>query len=136
MNIKEALLRRIAALPDDCDWPDVFRAVNDAHADHVSRPKRVRELQAPYGAQAPADEHHSGEEAAVGNDYDVIIERDTEGFYVASVPALRGCHTQGRSMEQVLDRVREAIELCLEVAGGRPADTGFVGVRRVSVAAG
>ncbi|MCI0691614.1 type II toxin-antitoxin system HicB family antitoxin [candidate division KSB1 bacterium] len=48
-------------------------------------------------------------------DFNVIIERDSEGFYVASVPALRGCHTQARSLDDLVQRLREAIELCLEV---------------------
>ena len=50
--------------------------------------------------------------------FDVVIERDAEGFYVASVPALPGCHTQARSPDVLAERVREAIRLCLEVAGG------------------
>lgn len=50
--------------------------------------------------------------------FDVVIERDSEGFYVASVPALRGCHTQARSLDALMERVQEAISLCLEVAPG------------------
>ena len=50
-------------------------------------------------------------------EFDVLIERDSEGYYVASVPALRGCHTQARSLDQLMNRVREAIQLCLEVEG-------------------
>jgi predicted RNase H-like HicB family nuclease len=46
--------------------------------------------------------------------FDVVIERDEEGYYVASVPRLPGCHTQARSLDAVMDRIREAIELCLE----------------------
>ena len=46
--------------------------------------------------------------------FDVVIERDEEGFYVASVPQLPGCHTQARSLDEVTERTREAIELCLE----------------------
>ena len=49
--------------------------------------------------------------------FDVVIERDEEGFYVASVPQLRGCHTQGRSLDEAMSRIREATELCLEVDG-------------------
>jgi predicted RNase H-like HicB family nuclease len=45
----------------------------------------------------------------------VVIERDKEGYYVASVPALPGCHTQARSFDELMDRVREAIALWLEV---------------------
>ena len=47
--------------------------------------------------------------------FDVLIERDTDGYYVASVPALPGCHTQAKSLDTLMKRVREAIELCLEV---------------------
>lgn len=48
-------------------------------------------------------------------DFNVIIERDSEGYYVASVPALRGCHTQAKSLDTLMERVREVVELCLEV---------------------
>lgn len=66
-------------------------------------------------------------------EFSVIVERDTEGYYVASVPALAGCHTQARSLDQLMERVREAIALCLEVEGGVSASTDFVGVQRVIV---
>lgn len=48
--------------------------------------------------------------------YKVIIERDEDGRYVASVPALPGCHTQGKTMQELQRNVRDAIRLCLEVA--------------------
>ncbi|MGE5647528.1 MAG: type II toxin-antitoxin system HicB family antitoxin [Acidobacteriota bacterium] len=47
--------------------------------------------------------------------FDVLIERDSEGFYIASVPQLAGCHTQAHSLDLVMERIREAIALCLEV---------------------
>lgn len=47
--------------------------------------------------------------------FPVIIEQDEDGIYVASVPDLRGCHTQAKSMEELDKRVKEAIDLCLEV---------------------
>lgn len=65
--------------------------------------------------------------------FDVIIERDRAGYYVASVPALRGCHTQAKSMDALLKRIREAIELCLDVDGEQPEPLDFVGVQRVTV---
>ena len=46
--------------------------------------------------------------------FNVIVERDSEGYYVASVPELRGCHTQARSLDVLMKRIQEAIELCLE----------------------
>jgi predicted RNase H-like HicB family nuclease len=67
--------------------------------------------------------------------FDVVIERDEEGNYVASVPELRGCHTQAQSLDLLMERIREAIELCLEVEGEPPTKLEFVGVQRVIVAA-
>ena len=46
--------------------------------------------------------------------FNVIIERDVEGWYVPSVPELQGCHTQAKSLDVLMERIREAIELCLE----------------------
>ncbi len=47
-------------------------------------------------------------------EFSVIIEKDEDGFFVASVPALLGCHTQAKSLDTLMKRVKEAIELCLE----------------------
>ncbi|MBI3528362.1 MAG: type II toxin-antitoxin system HicB family antitoxin [Betaproteobacteria bacterium] len=69
-------------------------------------------------------------------DFDVVVERDGEGFYVASVPSLPGCHTQAKSLDELMVRIREAIELCLEVQGGKPESLQFIGVQRVTVADG
>ncbi|HEY3916095.1 MAG TPA: type II toxin-antitoxin system HicB family antitoxin [Verrucomicrobiae bacterium] len=67
------------------------------------------------------------------HEFSVIVERDKDGYYVASVPELRGCHTQARSLDKLIERVKEAIELCLEVEHDLPATTEFVGVQRVTV---
>ena len=67
--------------------------------------------------------------------FDVVIERDEEGFYVASVPQLPGCHTQAESLDQVMERIREAIALCLDVEGAPLRSLEFVGIQRVTVAA-
>jgi predicted RNase H-like HicB family nuclease len=48
-------------------------------------------------------------------EYNVVIERDSEGYFVASAPALPGCHTQAMSLDVLMERIREAIELWLEV---------------------
>jgi predicted RNase H-like HicB family nuclease len=66
-------------------------------------------------------------------EFSVIIERDAEGYYVATVPALRGCHTQAKSLDTLLERIREAIELCLEVEGEDIQIQEFIGVQRVQV---
>ena len=67
--------------------------------------------------------------------FDVIVEKDSEGYFVASVPALAGCYTQAKSLDELMERIREAIELCLEVQGDVPESLEFVGVQRISVAA-
>ena len=67
------------------------------------------------------------------SEYSVIIEQDSDGTYVASVPALKGCHTQGRSLDQVMDRIREAIELCIEEQDGDIENLDFVGIQKISL---
>ena len=65
--------------------------------------------------------------------FDVVIEKDSKGFFVATFPALPGCHTQATSLDPLMARIKEAIELCLEVAGTDPESLEFVGVQRVTV---
>ena len=48
-------------------------------------------------------------------EFKILIEQDEDGFFVASVPELHGCHTQAKSLDVLMKRIREAIELCLEV---------------------
>jgi predicted RNase H-like HicB family nuclease len=67
--------------------------------------------------------------------FDVIMERDEEGYYVASVPQFHGCHTQGGSLDEVMLRVREAVELCLEVEGEPEGNLEFIGTQRITIAA-
>ena len=71
----------------------------------------------------------------MAHQFDVVIERDEEGMYVASVPQLPGCHTDAASLDELMVEIREAIELCLEVRGSEPAPLEFVGIQRVTVAA-
>ena len=66
-------------------------------------------------------------------DFSIIVERDQDGYYVASVPELPGCHTQARSLDKLIDRVREAIELCLEVQHGQASTNEFIGVQRITI---
>ena len=69
----------------------------------------------------------------MSREFNVIIERDGDGYYVGSVPALQGCHTQARSLDELMDRIREAIELCVEMQGDNLDPLDFVGVQRVTV---
>ena len=70
----------------------------------------------------------------MAKEFSVIIERDAEGYYVASVPGLRGCHTQARSLDDLMTRIREAVELCLKVQGEDIEPLDFVGVQKITVA--
>jgi predicted RNase H-like HicB family nuclease len=49
--------------------------------------------------------------------YEAKIERDEDGWWVASVPSVDGCHTQGKTIAQARERIQEALELCLEESG-------------------
>jgi predicted RNase H-like HicB family nuclease len=64
-------------------------------------------------------------------EFNVIIERDEDGYFVASVPELRGCHTQAKSHDVLMKRVKETIQLCLEVE--EPVSNEFIGIQRVAV---
>ena len=63
----------------------------------------------------------------------MVVEQDEAGYYVASVPALPGCHTQARSLDELTERIREAIALYLEADDVPEERLEFVGVQRVSV---
>ena len=52
--------------------------------------------------------------------FTVLIEQDEDGYYVASVPALKSCYTQAKTREELYPRLREVIELCLEEAEPTP----------------
>ena len=66
-------------------------------------------------------------------EFNVIIEQDDEGFFVGSVPDLKGCHTQAKSLDELMERMQEAIELCLEVEGVDVVANKFIGVRKLAV---
>ena len=70
--------------------------------------------------------------------FTVLIERDEDGRFVASIPSLKGCHTQGKSLDQVMRRIREAAELWLEVRGSRRRPLpglDFVGIQQLDIPA-
>lgn len=66
-------------------------------------------------------------------EFNVIIEKDEDGFYIATVPALRGCHTQAKSLDELMERTKEAIELCLEEEKDIKYPYDFVGVQKITV---
>jgi predicted RNase H-like HicB family nuclease len=66
-------------------------------------------------------------------EFNVVIERDADGMLVASVPALPGCYTQAPTHDELMARIKEAIELHLEDRGEPIEDLEFVAVERVRV---
>lgn len=130
---KIVVMRVIEALPGDASWEEILRAVRVAAGYRGGSPSdgsvSVREPAFSFGL-APLTPQPS--EDPMERTFDVVVERDEEGFYVGSVPGIRGCHTQARTVEELMERVREAIMLCLEVMGGEP-DMEYLGLKRVSV---
>ena len=57
----------------------------------------------------------------------VVIERDEDGYYVGEVPQLRACYRQGRTLEELLENIREVIQMCLEE--GEEPSTEFIGLQ-------
>jgi predicted RNase H-like HicB family nuclease len=63
----------------------------------------------------------------------IIIELDEDGFYIISCPTFKGCHSYGKTIEEGIENIREAIELCLE--DERPETLNkFVGFRELEIA--
>ncbi len=67
----------------------------------------------------------------MSQDFYVIIEKDEDGFYVGEVPALKGCYAQGGNVEELLNYMREVIEMCLEDENVSPNE--FIGVQKLSI---
>ena len=65
--------------------------------------------------------------------FTVVIERDEDGFYVATVPSLQGCHTQAKNLDTLMKRVREVVQLCLEDEDAEIEGLELVGIQQISV---
>ena len=66
-------------------------------------------------------------------DFTVLIEQGEDGAYIATVPSLKSCYTQADSIAELLEKVHEVIELCLE-ENETPIRTKFVGVQQIEIA--
>lgn len=65
-------------------------------------------------------------------EFTVIIERGEDGYFIGSVPELKGCHSQGKTIDELIENIKEAIQLCLEVEGEtEPLE--FIGIQKVKV---
>jgi len=65
--------------------------------------------------------------------FNIIIEKDADGYLVASVPSLKGCHTQAKSYDELMARIKEAIELCLEMEKEEFETLEFIGFQRIAI---
>ena len=66
-------------------------------------------------------------------DFTVLIEQDEDGIYIAKVPEIQGCYTQGKSIEEVLRRIKEAIEVCLEGDKEDIIPLKFIGIQKIQI---
>jgi predicted RNase H-like HicB family nuclease len=67
-------------------------------------------------------------------EFTVVIEKDEEGYFVGTVPQLRGCHSQAKSLDKLMVRMKEAVQLCLEVEGETPdSNLQFIGVQKIAI---
>lgn len=67
-------------------------------------------------------------------DFNIIIEKDSEGYFVSEVVELPGCHTQAKTMEELIERTKEAIALYLECEEpGIDIRSEFIGVQKIEV---
>tara|TARA_Y100000310_G_scaffold334528_1_gene414528 strand:- start:130 stop:354 length:225 start_codon:yes stop_codon:yes gene_type:complete len=65
--------------------------------------------------------------------FTVLIEKGEDGFYIATVPDIPGCYTQAKNIGELMDRIKEAIEVCLESDKEEVKPLEFVGVQQVEI---
>jgi predicted RNase H-like HicB family nuclease len=66
-----------------------------------------------------------------GREFYVVIEKDEDGIYIGEVPQLRSCYSQGETLDELIENIKEVIRLCLEEEPGILPE--FVGIQRVQV---
>jgi len=70
----------------------------------------------------------------MSREFTVVIEKDEDGYFVGTVPQLQGCHTQAKSLDKLMQRMKEAVLLCLEEEGlVGDGELQFIGVQRIAV---
>lgn len=65
-------------------------------------------------------------------EFNIVIEKGEDGYLLAEVLELDGCRTQAKTMDELLDRTREVVELCLEEQTERPVRS-FIGFQKIEV---
>ncbi len=66
-------------------------------------------------------------------DFTVLIEQGEDGSYIATVPALKSCYTQASSIPELIVKIKEVIELCIEVEKDIFPLPKFIGVHQMEV---
>ncbi len=66
--------------------------------------------------------------------FPVLVELDPDGIFIVECPVFAGCRSYGETLEEAMDNIREAIELCLEESDGSESGTVFLGVRDIELA--
>jgi len=97
------------------------------------RERPSRKIYITAGTSCLYNELKSSEVYNVKRDFTVVIERDEDGIYVASVPELVGCHTQAKTLDELRERITEAVQLYLEVESEKVGASEFIGIQRVGV---
>ncbi|HLD15831.1 MAG TPA: type II toxin-antitoxin system HicB family antitoxin [Candidatus Nanoarchaeia archaeon] len=65
--------------------------------------------------------------------YTVVIEKDEDGWYVSEVVELSGCHTQGKTIDQLIERTKEAIKAYVGKEEDLEINTQFIGIQQIEV---
>ena len=67
-------------------------------------------------------------------EFTVVVERGEDGYLIGSVPGLHGAHSQGATLDELMENMREVIELCLEDADEQDdLATKVIGIHRIAV---
>ncbi len=66
-------------------------------------------------------------------EFNIVIEKGQDGYLISEVVELSGCHTQGRTMEELLKNTKEAISLYLKVMGKDKIRDNFIAVKKIEV---
>lgn len=69
----------------------------------------------------------------MAREFYVVVERDEDGLYIGEVPQLRGCYSQGQTLDELMQNMKEVIALCLDELGSFDVLPEFIGVQKVLV---
>ena len=67
------------------------------------------------------------------SNFTVLIEQDEDGMFIAKIPEIEGCYTQGKTLDEAVLRVKEAAEVCLEEDLGNINPMKFIGIQKIKV---